>query len=249
MISKLVAAAISPLGTALCLGALALWLAARQHRRWAMGLGLVALLWLAAWSTPTLSLWARAQVESAYPPVPVAQLPLAQAIVVLGGALRPAWGQRTLPDMGPSADRVWHAARLFHAGKAPWVLLSGGGPDGGPSEAEAMRSLLADLGVPAGVLLVEGQSRDTRQNAALSAALLRQRGLGKVLLVTSALHMPRARALFEAQGLVVVPAAIDHEALDAPPMWPWLPDTGSLDGSGRAFKEWVGRWVETTWRP
>ncbi len=67
----------------------------------------------------------------------------------------------------------------------------------------------------------------------------------RILLVTSALHMPRALALFKAQGLGVTPAPTDFEAGQEPPsgMLAWLPDAGALNGSALAMKELVGKWV------
>jgi len=107
-----------------------------------------------------------------------------------------------------------------------------------------MRGLLLDFGVPARAMLLEERSRTTAENAFYSVQLLRQRRIDTVLLVTSALHMERARRLFEAQGLRVIPVATDHEARDTSrmPAWQrWLPSADALDGSARALKEWVGR--------
>jgi len=76
--------------------------------------------------------------------------------------------------------------------------------------------------------------------------VLRQQGLQWVLLVTSALHMERARHHFEAQGLHVVPVATDQETSHTQPQsfWQrWLPNTGSLDSSARALKKWVGQQI------
>ena len=76
-----------------------------------------------------------------------------------------------------------------------------------------------------------------------TADILARRGINRILLVTSALHMPRSLALFEAQGLEVIPAATDHEVTPLPGWRKWLPDTAALDGSSRAIKEIVGRLV------
>ena len=76
-----------------------------------------------------------------------------------------------------------------------------------------------------------------------TADVLARRGINRILLATSALHMPRSLALFEAQGLEVIPAATDHEVTPLPGWRKWLPDTGALDGSSRAIKEIVGRLV------
>jgi uncharacterized SAM-binding protein YcdF (DUF218 family) len=147
---------------------------------------------------------------------------------------------RPYADLSSVADRVWHAARLYHAGKAPLLVLSGGNAPGAVSEAEAMRLFLLDLGVPASAMLLEKDSGNTRQNASLSAALLAQRGVTRVLLVTSALHMARASGHFEAAGLSVVPVATDHESLNQLPGSRFLPSAEALDDSGRAMKEWLG---------
>lgn len=179
--------------------------------------------------------------------MPVAELAKAPAIVVLGGAVCPPELGGSEIDLNSAADRVWYAARLFHAGKAPMLILSGGyDPERNAySEARAMATFLADLGVPTQAVVLEEQSRNTRQNAAFSAALLKARGIDRILLVTSALHMPRAVALFTAQGLQVIPAPTDFEGSQTPPpgILAWLPDALALDASGRAMKELVGKWV------
>lgn len=248
MFDKLIIALISPLGTTLLLGTVALILALtarrnkRQHR-WAAGLGAAALLWLYVWALPLPSFWLRGCVESDFPPLPMAEVPTAEAIVVLGGAIGAPRNARYHPNLLEAGDRMWHAARLYHAGKAPLLLLSGGVTDAAfLPEAEAMQIFLKDLGVPASALLLEGRSLNTRQNAQFSAELLKARGIRQVLLVTSALHMRRAVALFEGVGLRVIPAATDHEA-NGDLRWYWLPGAEYLYGSGKAMKELVGRWT------
>ena len=175
MVSKFGTWLLSPLGTAFCLIGLALLLAWRQRLRSSRALGALALFWLWAWSMPVLSYWLARQIENEIPQVPISSVAQAQAIVVLGGALSTPMIGNTEIDLGAAADRIWYAARLFHAGKAPIVLLSGGG--GGDldrqafSDARAMAVFLQDLGVPAAAFLLEERSRNTRQNAAFSAAL------------------------------------------------------------------------------
>lgn len=246
MFDKSIIALISPLGTALVLGALALLLAWRGRARWAVGFGVLACSWLLLWSVPVVSHGLRSWLESAHQPVPMAALPMAQAIVVLGGAVRPPEQADGFPDLSEAADRVWHAARLYHAGKAPLLVLSGGSDPtvSATSEAAAMRVLLRELGVPDEALLLEEASRNTRQNARFSAELLRARGIERILLVTSALHMARARLAFERAGLEVIPAPTDFDVMVQPAgVLRVLPDAEALQGSGRAIKEMVGRWT------
>ena len=108
-------------------------------------------------------------------------------IVVFGGVISPALPDRHYPDLGSAADRVWHAARLYHAGKAPRVLLSGGcytWQPSYPTQAETMGVFLRDFGVPDSAILLETQSHSTRQNALFSAKQIQMHQLHKVLLVT-----------------------------------------------------------------
>lgn len=247
LLDKLVIATVSPLGTALCLAALAAGLAGRRRpswaRIWAKGLFSLALAWLTFWSLPAVSDRARVWLESDYPAVSLTSLPVAQAIVVIGGTMSPPSRDGSPANLGEAVDRLWLAAELYHAGKAPLILLSGGSDpqSSRTSEASAMQDVLSALGVPAHAMQREESSRNTRENALKSAALLRAQGRSHVLLVTSALHMRRAITQFEAQGLSVTPAATDHTGTASKGIHGWIPDAGALAGSAQAFKEWVGQ--------
>ena len=100
--------------------------------------------------------------------------------------------------------------------------------------------------MPAAAIVMESASRDTRENAGLTRAILAQRGYRRVLLVTSALHMPRALAKFRAEGIDAIPAPTDHEAQGVTTVSDWIPSTTALDGTSRALKEWIG--LLATWR-
>jgi len=92
---------------------------------------------------------------------------------------------------------------LYEAGAAPVLLLSGGGAGAVP-EAEIMRRLALDAGVPEAALLVEPGSRNTAENAREAARLLRAHGLRAVLLVSDRTHLPRAALLFRLEGIKIV---------------------------------------------
>jgi uncharacterized SAM-binding protein YcdF (DUF218 family) len=137
------------------------------------------------------------------------------AIVVLGAALG-AGG-------GPSAAlsrRVGEGVRRFEAGQASALLLSGGKGDAGPSEAEVMRELARAAGVPEDRLVLETQSRSTLENARHSARLMRARGWTRALVVTDAVHLPRALLAFRAAGIEAQGAAAKGGAR-AEPAWSW----------------------------
>lgn len=247
--SALLTALISPLGSALALGALALMVGLLRWRKTAFLIGLAALGWLLAWSLPVTANWIQAHVSRDHAPVltdeQIAAIPKAGAIVLLGGGVAPPTEARPWPDLSEASDRVWQAARLWHAGRAPLILASGGHDPltHTQSEAEAMRTLLRALAVPDAAVIIETRSRNTRQNAIDSAALLAERNIRRVLLVTSASHMARSVSHFRAAGLEVVPVATDFESIDYADLRRWIPQAGALSLSARALKEWVGQIV------
>ena len=98
--------------------------------------------------------------------------------------------------------RLGIGIRLFQAGAAPLLVLSGGG-SGPTPEAELMRRSAIAHGVPPTALLIDPVSRDTFENARETARLLSARGLRSVLLVSDRVHLPRAALLFRLAGLRV----------------------------------------------
>ena len=246
-LDKILAQLAYPLGLSLSLAMLALLLVALRRPRLGMSALAVAVIWTGAWSLPAVSDALRLSLEGRFANQPVVDLPRAGAVVVLGGAISSVPPDWPYPDLDRGADRVWHAARIYHAGRAPLVVISGGRQawlGERPSEAAAMQEFLADLSVPADAVLVEDRSASTRENAVFTAELLSARGIDRVLLVTSALHMQRALASFHAVGIDAVPAATDFEVMPEPNhILRWLPDAAALADSTRALKEYLGLWV------
>jgi uncharacterized SAM-binding protein YcdF (DUF218 family) len=239
MLKGILVAAATPPG--LCLLLLLAGLCLR--RRWPRtGLGLliagVAALWLL--STPFVAgaMLRTLQTEPALPPT--GPLPAAQAIVVLSAEAdgeAAEYGTSTPGAM--TLQRVRYAAALHKRTGLP-VLTSGGipGPGVEPLASSMARTLEQELGTP--VHWREDRSRDTWENAAFSAELLKRDGIGRVLLVTHAWHLPRAKRCFERQGLQVVPAPTAFRA----PAWTHpgclVPGPGGLRDSYLALHEWYG---------
>jgi uncharacterized SAM-binding protein YcdF (DUF218 family) len=238
---KLLGSLLYPLNLALlaAIGALLL----RRRAQLSRVLLAFAVAWLWAWSTPWVAEQAARSLEHAYPPLPAERLPPADAIVLLGGLLDPASSPHH-DDLNAAADRVRFAAQLWRAGKAPRLVCSGGlAPLSRASAAECPRLavLLAELGVPPEAVVTEADSRTTRENADRTAALLPPGA--RVLLVSSARHLPRAVAAFEAAGLRVIPAATDHAWRTGRPFaaTALLPSPAALTLSTGVWHEWLGR--------
>ncbi len=244
-LSKLLPQLIYPLSLFIWmakLAGLALWFE-RKRIAVAMLSTAIALLWIV--STLAFSNYFRAGLERTYLPTAVSESPTADAIVVLGGAVSGPAYPRIDVDLDDGADRVLHAARLYRASKAPIVIATGGNIPwlGGPGpEAPALSALLQEWGVPEGAILLEPDSVNTRENAINTKRILDERELEKVLLVTSALHMPRALAAFRAAGVKAVPSPTDYEVVDRQgvTILDFLPDAGALEGTTRAIKEYLG---------
>jgi len=127
----------------------------------------------------------------------------ADAIVVLG-----AGSARDGVLSSPSLRRFVGGLLLYRRGLAPRLILMGPSYQGSPIEAETRAGIARELGIPASAIVVEGAGLTTRQEAALAASRVRALGGRRVLLVTGAQHMHRARRFFERAGLEVVPAPV-----------------------------------------
>ena len=169
--------------------------------------------------------------------------PEAGAIVVLGGGIGKK-EKMTYPEMYDGADRLWHAARLYRAGKAPVVVVSG------KNDLAAAVPLLLDLGIPRSAIAVDDESRNTYENSRFTARLLADMNAGTnrldALVVSSAWHLPRALGNFAKTSLRVAPAPADFKAHDVfhGIEYPWQflsPSPDCLALSSVFLKEWLGR--------
>ncbi len=150
--------------------------------------------------------------------IPQGEIPKADVIVLLGGGTQPADYPRPTVEFSSAGDRVFYAAHLYHQGKAEHILVSGGSIEwlhAPANPALDIASLLEALQVPKDAIWLETTSRNTFENAANSWKFLQPRGIRRIILVTSAAHMPRSVALFESQGFEVIPAPTDYRVTQA----------------------------------
>jgi len=248
-IAKLGGFLLSPLTLALGLGLLAGLCLVMRRRVWAAGLASVAFVGLWVASTPVVAQRLVGALEARYPALTVQATPRADAILILGGALVPPKPpQRPTFLLGPAASRVWHAAALFRARKAKWMVISGGnqpGYEGQQAEADVIAEMLVELGVPESAIRRETSSRNTRENAEHARVVLDRLGVRQVLLVTSAQHMPRAVKTFAkvwgGSGIEVIPASTDVQVAEDTQTWKvWLPSLDALLSVTKGLKEFAG---------
>ena len=171
MLNKLVGGCLNPLviglGVAL-LGVACAWLG---RRRMGIGFGVGARVWLWLWSTPMMYRWIGGALEREWSIVKAEDAPQADAIVLLGGGMGSNTNVYPYAEMWNGADRVWHAARLYRAGKAPIVIPTGCG------ERESALPLLLDLGVPESAIVIEDKARNTEENAKFVERILNSGGV------------------------------------------------------------------------
>jgi uncharacterized SAM-binding protein YcdF (DUF218 family) len=130
-------------------------------------------------------------------------------IVVLGAGLR----RDNRPTL-PQRNRVRHAAELWKAGVAPYILCTGGTPFYATrSEADACRELLVEEhGVPADRVILEERSRSTEENALYSREIMEARGWETAVVVSERYHLFRANYLFQSLGMnaLTSPASVSN---------------------------------------
>ncbi|WP_271254993.1 YdcF family protein [Pseudanabaena sp. Chao 1811] len=185
--------------------------------------------------------------------LPNGELPQAEAIVVLGGGTRPRISPRPWYEVNEAGDRILYGSWLYKQGKAPLLVVTGGRAewygDGGNPESEDMAAIAEVMGVPTSAIIQESQSFNTRDNAVNTKHILDQRDINKVLLVTSALHMPRSMEIFRKVGLEVIPAPTDFLSVNNENskgfaiVLDLLPSAEALKNTTNAIKEYIGLFI------
>ena len=217
----------------------------RFSKRWAQAsiLSGALLLWVLSCSASAYGL--NQLLLRSYPPIASADLKKAQAIVVLGGGVdlyAPEYGQ---PILSPLAyQRLVYGRYLKTLHDLP-LVYSGGKGWGAPSsqtESEAQVAAYAlkrDFGLT--FYLSDDESRDTRENALRSYALLSAQGITRIALVTQDWHMQRSIMQFEAAGFQVLPAPLGY--IQPPLRWEtdFFPSGSGLEKSRIVLREWLGR--------
>ena len=271
-INKIVGFLVSPIGGVIAGGVIAVVCARLGRKRLAKWLGGLTVAWLWLWMTPIMTWVVGVPLECEFlvdGKVPAVEtFPEADAIILLGGGMGADTNHNSYAEMSAGADRVWQAARLYKVGKASKIIATG------DYAKDTTLPLLKEFGV--GEDAVSFLDARTTEEEAKGLWEMLGRSVGveelgvkelrvgsggveesdpikhcstarpKVLLVTSAWHMRRARLIFEkyASEIEVVCAPADFEntvmAEKTPLFKMLLPDPNVFMLNSVAFHEWVG---------
>lgn len=169
------------------------------------------------------------------------------AIVVLGSGLQPLAPEYGVSNLtAQSVERLRYGLWLGRQTGAPVGFSGGvgwGQPEGSMPEAQ-IAARIASQEFGQALKWTEDRSRDTRQNAALSVALLKPQGIQQVLLVTHDFHQQRAlRAFREAaqDAIRIDPAPLGTLALRPEGAIAWFPTERGLREVRQVLHEASGR--------
>ena len=235
-INKIVGFLVSPIGGAIAGGVIAVVCARLGRKRMAKWIGGLTVAWLWLWMTPIMTWVVGVPLEREFlvdGKVPtVESFPETDVIVLLGGSMGVETNLSPYAEMWTSADRVWQAARLYKAGKANKIIATGNGA------VDTTLPLLLDFGVAkADVSFMDAVNTEEEAKGIV------KNECKKILLVTSAWHMKRARLMFEkyAPEVDVVCAPADFEnSMTARRGISLIPDFNVFALNSVALHEWVG---------
>lgn len=247
-LSKFLPLFIYPVGLVcmLLLVAVLIW----RWRRWQTAVLVSAFLLLFVAANPVFSWYFARSLEWRY--LPPETLPVVDVIILLGGGTDGGGYPQPSINLNSAGDRVLYTAWLYQEGVSDHILLTSGRlPGSGDGGAERMAEALEIMGVPREAMWLENTSLNTYENVIYSQPILEENEVESILLVTSALHMPRSVAIFEKHGIEVIPAPTDYEAVrveleedERPsPIYTLnnlMPKASALELTSNTMKEYIG---------
>ena len=243
LLSKIFWVVAQPLSIAALLVLLGLILVAFRRRRLGLVSGGAGLLVLVLAGFTSLGFLLIQPLENRF--VRPAEMPeRVDTIIVLGGStLARVSTVRGLAELNEGGDRLVEAAILARRYPEARVVFSGGAgllEPGAESESVTAERLLLALGVAPDRLVLEGESRNTDENAGLTAELLGE-DRGNVVLITSAFHMPRSMGLFRRVGIEALPWPTDYRSSGEEGFGIDIANpVHNLNTASVATKEWIG---------
>jgi uncharacterized SAM-binding protein YcdF (DUF218 family) len=238
IVSKIFWMFLSPVAVLLIAALIGAWQSKGRFPRTGRTIALAAILSLFIAAMTPLGLILVSPLEDRFPP-PSPSLPPPYGIIVLGGAISGPTSQARGQAVGEEEQRVVQAAILAkHYPEAKIVFTGGTGSlfDFEPTEASEAKKLLVELGVDPGRIILEGRSRNTVENARLTAAIVHPGPSQPWLIVSSAFHMPRAMGVFRKAGFNAIAYPVAYRT-----PWQWDFDPArNLRVFEIAMREWIG---------
>ncbi len=213
IISKFLVIPFYPIGLVSVSVAVSLFCLWKNYRKTALGFGLAGLVLLYLFSTKPCCHFLLRSLENNYPQLK--DYPRAAAVVLAGGAGVAPTPPRQFVETNQYADRIFHAVRLWKSGFAPFLVVLGGqsklvNPNDTPEARELASIIMEFFNGDSAHLILEEHSQSTHEHAPALLRIFQERGLpAEIILVTSALHLPRAVAVFKKAGFTVYPAPTD----------------------------------------
>jgi uncharacterized SAM-binding protein YcdF (DUF218 family) len=226
-----------PVGFCILLGCFGLVL----RKRWVIGLSF-GILW--AFSIHPTAAWLGSGLEQRYPAMEVRDCPKADAVVVLSGMLLESVTSAT--EWNQAVDRFERGVELVASDRAPRILFTRGlsWPDiSREPEGERLAREALKHGIPADKIEVTDTAvLETSAEMKSIRRTMEKHGWHRIILVTSAMHMPRAMWLAEKKRIDAIPFPADFEAESHGPLevTSFLPQAKWLEKSERAIREWIG---------
>ncbi|MFZ4407476.1 MAG: YdcF family protein [Paracraurococcus sp.] len=242
VVSKLLWWPLRPGTAAILLALLGLGLLWRGRRwgRWPalLGIGFLALLALAPLDQLVLR-----PLEDRFPR-PATEPAQVDGIIVLGGAVEQRLTEaRGLPALNGAAERMTEPVALIRRHPEARLVFTGGTASLAPgalSEADVARQLWRDLGVPAGRIETESESRNTHENAVNTLRIVRPKPGETWLLITSASHMPRSMGVFRQAGWTITAWPVNYRTGSGSGVWLEVSFPVRLQEFEWGTREWVG---------
>ena len=185
--------------------------------------------------------WLAMPLEARFPRLPLPRH--VDEILVLGNGLDPEiYESRGAVGENPGPQRLMAGVALARRFPQAKLVFSGGSgkPFGGDSEANVARGVFAELGVPAGQIVLEVNSRTTWENLLFTKQLVRPKAGETWILVTSAVHLPRAMAVARHLGWKMIPWPSSYISPARADIFASSGYAGSVDSLEGALHEWMG---------
>ena len=204
---------------------------------------LIGVIILILSSLPIVSNRFIAYLEKDYQLIEVAEIENVDAIVVLSGMIRVIGDEENLKyEFNDSVDRFFAGLDLFNNNKAPILILTMGKMPWsvGIAEGEYLKELAIKYGVSEENIILTDEVQNTDQEAKAIKEILTEDA--KIILVTSAFHMPRAEKVFKAANINLIPYPVDFQnSKSKTTMMDFIPSAGSLFDTSHFVREMIGR--------